>query len=377
MRDEGADALGEGFSDLKRDIIDAGLCTRCGGCVASCPVQVLDFGSEGIGISGDCIDCGTCLRICPGKGVDMSRHEKRLFSRSRKGPFGKRLGIFLSREHLTSSRIEMVRLGYYGGRITTILSAALEDGLIDTALVTQWPDRGSLSTAKGTIARNREGVLEASSSKYAFSSVLTLLPEVHKDKSIEKAALVCLPCQAQAFRNMETDRSTEHLTRKVGYVISHQCGAPNMSEENWKRAASDLMEVRPERISAFRYRKTSSTVIRLEVDTTEGETKRRDLNIAKFLHRVSKGPRWGRCNLCPDYSGDLSDLSFGAPVIRTEKGKELIDNAKRKGLLKRSSFKKSNSQNVLDLYVSLRKKGRARRGIRKRRKRGLPLPVYR
>ncbi|MGA1793215.1 MAG: Coenzyme F420 hydrogenase/dehydrogenase, beta subunit C-terminal domain [Thermoplasmatota archaeon] len=369
--------MGKGFDDLKREVIDPGLCTRCGGCAASCPVQVLEFGREGISLSGKCIECGACVGICPGKGVDMSRHETRLLSRSRKRHLVSRLGIYLSREQLTSSRKEMVRIGYYGGRITTILTAALEAGLIDAALVTLWPDDGSLSTGRGIIARNREEIIEAASSKYAFSSVLTLLPEVRKDNSIERAALVCLPCQAQAFRNMETDPSTKHLTMKVGYVICHQCGAPNMSEENWRKAASELMEQPPDQISAFTYSKISSTIIRLEVTAPDGETEVRDLNIAKFLHRVNKGPRWYRCNLCPDYSGELSDLSFGAPVIRTEKGKELIDNAKGKGLLKRSSFKKSNSQNLMDLIVSLRKIGRARRNIHKRRKRGLPFPVYR
>lgn len=366
-----------GFDELRIDVIDAGLCTRCGGCVASCPVQALSFGSEGISLSGNCVDCGTCLAICPGKGVDMSLQEKRILSRSRKRPLGNRLGIYLSREQLTSSRKEMVRIGYYGGRITTILTAALESGLIDAALLTEWPEEGALSTGKGVIARNTEEIKGAASSKYAFSSVLTLLPKVRDDANIERVALVCLPCQVQAFRNMETHPSTQHLTEKVEYVISHQCGAPNMSEENWKRTASELMGLQQDRISAFRYRKTSSTIIRLEATTPEGDTKRRELNIAKFLHRVNKGPRWERCNLCPDYSGELSDLSFGAPVIRTEKGKELIDNAKEKGLLKRSSFKKSNSQNLTDLIVSLRKKGRARRNIRKRKKQGLPFPIYR
>ncbi|MGA1819395.1 MAG: Coenzyme F420 hydrogenase/dehydrogenase, beta subunit C-terminal domain [Thermoplasmatota archaeon] len=369
--------MGKGFDDLKREVIDPGLCTRCGGCAASCPVQVLEFNSEGIALSGDCIDCGTCLGICPGKGIDMTGHEKRLFSRSRKRDLGRGLGIYLDKEQLTSSNREIVKVGYYGGRVTSVLVAALEAGMIDAALLTQWAEDGSLSTGNGIIARTEEEVISAASSKYVFSSVLTLLPKVREDATIENAALVCLPCQVQAFRNMEAYPATTSLTAKVGYLISLNCGAPNMSEASWRKAASDLVGTSPEQVTGLKYWKISSTKVRVEAALKDGGVRSKELNMAFFLKRVNKGPRWGRCDLCPDYSGELSDLTFGAPVIRTERGRELLDNAKKMGMLKGSSFKKSVSQNVTDLYVCVSKKKRARRNIRRRRKQGLPYPEYR
>ncbi|MEA3557914.1 MAG: 4Fe-4S binding protein, partial [Candidatus Thermoplasmatota archaeon] len=45
---------------MKRSVIYQDLCTRCGGCAASCPVNALSFGKDGIELVGDCIECGTC-----------------------------------------------------------------------------------------------------------------------------------------------------------------------------------------------------------------------------------------------------------------------------------------------------------------------------
>ncbi|MGA1873555.1 MAG: Coenzyme F420 hydrogenase/dehydrogenase, beta subunit C-terminal domain [Thermoplasmatota archaeon] len=378
MKAEEASGLNDRcFEDLRRQVIDADLCTRCGGCVAACPVGVLEYGREGISITGDCIACGACFRICPGKGMDMSGHEKRLFSRSRRTPLGRRQGIYRGRVHLTSASKEYIRIGYYGGRITSMLVAALGSGLIDAALLTDWSEDGSLSVGRGVVARTRDQVIGAASSKYSFSSVLTLLPVIKSDESIKRVALVGLPCHIQAVRNMEMDVATRHLTEKLAYLISHNCGAPNMSEEDWRRAASDLIEVPPADIISFRYRKISSTGIRIDAATSSGKKMSRELHVSKFLHRVNKGPQWTRCLICPDYSGELSDISFGAPLIRTARGEELLGNGLDRGFFKRSSFKKSLSQNITDLSVGWRKKKRFVRNSRARRKKGLPVPEYR
>lgn len=47
--------------DLDRDA-----CRKDGGCVSSCPMQVLEMGEDGYPtINGTCIGCGQCVRFCP------------------------------------------------------------------------------------------------------------------------------------------------------------------------------------------------------------------------------------------------------------------------------------------------------------------------
>ena len=52
--------------------IDAGRCTACGLCLASCPVQALALPSSGaVQVSAACIACGACLDSCPEQALSL------------------------------------------------------------------------------------------------------------------------------------------------------------------------------------------------------------------------------------------------------------------------------------------------------------------
>ncbi|MBQ3221034.1 MAG: 4Fe-4S binding protein [Clostridia bacterium] len=41
-------------------------CVACGACAASCPVDAIALGDNGIYVIGDaCVDCGACEGECP------------------------------------------------------------------------------------------------------------------------------------------------------------------------------------------------------------------------------------------------------------------------------------------------------------------------
>ena len=92
---------------------------------------------------------------------------------------------------------------------------------------------------------------------------------------------------------------------------------------------------------------------------------------------IRRYPRWSRCDLCIDYSGELSDISFGNPLARSEKGKDLLDGAVKAGKLVPGSKRQVISQTMMDIYGYLLKKVGAKRRVRRRRKRGEPHPEYR
>jgi coenzyme F420 hydrogenase subunit beta len=372
----GGEVEKEGYGELRSSVIDAGLCTMCGGCVSSCPVSVLEYSKDSIALKGDCIECGTCMRVCPGRGIDMSLHEKELYGRSRRKTIGTRFGMYIERKHLTSSRMEFVRASYYGGRVASVLISAMEEGHIDSALMTDWGDEGLISQGRAAIARSREEVLSLVSSKYVFSPVLTLLKEVHEDETLHRLAVVGLPCHVQALRKMMKDPVASKYTTKVCYVIGLNCGGPLRSEDEWRTSISPLLGAEPGQIVEFRAHKVTGTSIRLDAKLKDGAQITKVVPISSYLSVFAKGPIWGRCLMCMDYSAELSDVTFGAPIIRSEKGKKLLDDALEKGYLKPSSYKKRFTQNVTDLYAGRRKKRRALKNIRKRASKGEPVPEY-
>ncbi len=365
------------FATLQDLVIDKDLCMLCHGCVASCPVDAIEIIGESVSLTGDCVECGTCYRICPGKGYDFSKARDRLFGRREKGIRERFHGVHLSGKNLRSSDDEVFRAGYVGGRVSTILIHALEEALIDAALTTDWGEGNVLSVGSGRTCRDRASVLECSSSKYLFSPVLTLLKEVQRDPDIERIAVVGLPCHIQALRNMQSDKSASRYTEKVVYALSLNCGAPNLTDENWRSLIGRIMGVSGEGISRVDIRKVKGRTLRFRVRMKDGTESVRDRPLSEYMRMIRRYPRWPRCDLCIDYSGELSDISFGNPLARTEKGKALLDGAVKSGKLVPGSRDQAISQFAIDIYGYLLKKVGAKRRVRRRRRKGEPHPEYR
>ena len=96
------------FLELKREILDHDMCTRCGACAAVCPPGLLEMGDEGLPVpmlapeAMPCNECSLCLDVCPGKDTATPRSETRIFGRSRT-PQERWTGIFRQSLVLTST----------------------------------------------------------------------------------------------------------------------------------------------------------------------------------------------------------------------------------------------------------------------------------
>ncbi|MDW7733635.1 MAG: 4Fe-4S binding protein [Methanolobus sp.] len=54
-------------------IVDKDLCTGCGACVDSCPVEAISMSAEDLAVvdPDTCVDCGDCVEICPVDAISL------------------------------------------------------------------------------------------------------------------------------------------------------------------------------------------------------------------------------------------------------------------------------------------------------------------
>ncbi len=107
-----------------------------------------------------------------------------------------------------------------------------------------------------------------------------------------------------------------------------------------------------------------------------GGDRKVEIGLISYLRAVNRHPSWPRCDLCPDYSNELADVSFGGPRTRTERGSELVGRGLKEGVLRRGTWKKGVVQRAMDILLSRRKRRRAKREIERRKVRGNAHPLY-
>ena len=131
---------------------------------------------------------------------------------------GNYLGIYLA--HSTDYSIRFNSSS--GGLITQILVFALEEGMIDGALVTGMKKENPLEP-EPFIARTKEEIIEASKSKYCPVPANIALKEIMCSKNGDKFAVVGLPCHIQGIRKLEKVNRNfkDKIALHIGIVCNH------------------------------------------------------------------------------------------------------------------------------------------------------------
>ena len=152
-----------------KEIVKDDLCTGCGTCVALCPEEAIKLTiNERKGIyvpkidEEKCNNCGICYTACPGNEVDFRHLNLEIFGKEPEDILiGNYLNCYIG--HATDYDIRYNSAS--GGLVTQLLIFALEEGIIDGALVTGMKKDNPLEP-EPFIARTREEIIEASKSKY-------------------------------------------------------------------------------------------------------------------------------------------------------------------------------------------------------------------
>jgi coenzyme F420 hydrogenase subunit beta len=327
------------FENLKREVLDTCLCIHCGACVAVCPVGCIAFKSDGPELVEECTRCGLCLEACSGLGVPHYELDQKIFGRSKSeeedsGGFG----IRLSDRNLISGDHDLARIGYSGGKVTSLVIYLLEKGEIDGAIVSRWGQASPYPWFSWPgIATTREQIISGAGSKLVFSPVLMALEEAARREDLRSIALVGLPCQVQGFRKLQLlGTAFGELTQKVKYVFGLYCGSPIVRRQDFMDYVSKLCGVSPEAIASIDFRRVSTEFdVLFTVVLKDGVQVEKRLNLMELFPMIGSYPKWHRCRLCTDYSAEFADISFGGSHVtaRTPAGEELINRALKEGRL--------------------------------------------
>jgi coenzyme F420 hydrogenase subunit beta len=317
------------WKHLYSEIVTSGLCTGCAGCVIACPHDVLGYNDEN-GVykpfmlepddaPATCTHgekgCTSCTRACPRFRSWEPEIDNFLFSRERQPDevSGLYKDIILAR----AMDPALEAIGQDGGLVSAILIYALENKLIDAALVSYLEGDGSTWKAVPGVARTRDEVIAAAGSRYTYSAN-TLAYDAAVESGAEKIALVGMSCQSSVPPVMNVRRAGK-VARRFELNIGLLC-----SKTFDDAIFEELLEAKyglPRAII-----KKMNIKGKLQIWTHD------DRYVEVPLKECHAYTREG-CKLCPDFAAEHADISTGGigayndwtlTIIRTDVGRDLI-----------------------------------------------------
>lgn len=210
------------WQELIRDVVETGLCTRCGTCAGICPTDVFEFQAIDdeclpAAVHPDmCIRCGLCMAACPGARVSFAEvHAAASDAPIKSDELGPIRRIRVA--HACESSVRSG--GASGGAVTAMLCGLFESGEINGAVVLDsHPDAPWRPWPR--VARTREEILHAAQSKYCVTPTNVALRDINP--ATDRLAIVALPCQIHALRTLE--RRGHRAMKAVALVIGLYCG---------------------------------------------------------------------------------------------------------------------------------------------------------
>jgi coenzyme F420 hydrogenase subunit beta len=298
----------DSYGKLIREIVNTGVCTHCGACVATC--EVLDWVDGKPKLVGKCTGCGVCYNQCP---RTLTLEEDLI---------GEYLNAYTAR-----AKNETIK-GQDGGVVTGIIEFLLETGLIDSAVVTQKDEKDPWKP-KPTIIETKEELYKSSGSIYCHSQTLVKLVDAieNGDASI---AFVGTPCNIDAVHKMKTSPTgLLNLFMRANII---KLGLFCMDSFDYhsltvfmKQHGIDINNVQKMTIQKGKF-----TFIEKDDKTTKFPV--HDLDIAKS----------SSCNYCIDLTSENADISIGSVgspegwstvLTRTGLGEEIFKEAVKNGFI--------------------------------------------
>ena len=322
------------FRPEDENCILCGLCTRV--CEELVGVSAINVANRGVArgvdapygdLSQDCIGCGSCAMVCPTYAIKGMRNifpisqedareiEDEFLSGTRDGELGVYSDLLSGKAFLQ---------GQDGGIVTSLLVAAMENGLIDAAIVVpKCKSKGS--RAEAAVADRVEDIIAAKGTKYMRVSVISRLVDALRQEK-RKVAVVGTPCQIRAVRKLQirgcsNDEVLNDLLQSAELTLLGLFCFESFDHRDLRSRIVEIMGV--DLNDADRIQISRGNYI-VAIGKEEYVCKVKELEST-----VCEG-----CQFCNDFVSRLADISIGSVgspdgystiLVRSDKGKKLIE----------------------------------------------------
>jgi len=278
--------------ELESEVIFEDLCTFCGACAAVCDRIKMDREAGAPKLDQMCFEEKMCLDICPRQSLDVESLEASLFDEQRTDSA---LGVYRKSVRARSKDSDIARRAQSGGFVTSLLISALENGMIDGAVVTS-SDFTKDEEPHPIVADSKEAILAASGSKYTPTPVVLGLRQA-VDQGYQRVGLVGLPCHIEALRKMQTSQYDFSVAKRVSLVVGLFCSKSFLYKPFMQTSRAIVDK---EKIRKFDMKGSNFYIY------TENEK--------EFKVPLKKLDTCARsaCKVCTDYSAELADISVGS-----------------------------------------------------------------
>jgi coenzyme F420 hydrogenase subunit beta len=318
-----------GQKELKEQVRDAGLCTGCGACVNLCPYQVF-YHDRTIVLNACDIAAGRCHAFCPRTPVDLEALRERFFEASEFTPeIGPVKAFYITRD----ADAQLRRQAQHGGTVSALMSLALQEGLIDAAVVAEGRERFMHG---GVTVHHSEELRKRGMSKFIVSPTIAEFNRTARSQA-QRIGIVATPCQTFALTKMRLKpelTSGDNPIDKLKLVIGLFCGFTL----SWAKLI-DLLQTRTglDGITGMEVPPGEGV---LEVYTAAGMLRFPMEEVEPLMREA--------CRYCIDTTAEYADLSVGSArfsekweetrswnqvVVRTRTGLELMERARESGVL--------------------------------------------
>ncbi|MFX0065299.1 MAG: Coenzyme F420 hydrogenase/dehydrogenase, beta subunit C-terminal domain [Candidatus Hermodarchaeota archaeon] len=333
--------------DLNSEAIFNDRCTFCGACAAVCDKINMDEEAGVPKLEEVCrSDDEVCLKICPRQSLDVESIEKSLFGEQRTDAV---LGVYKKVVSARSRNSNIVKHAQSGGFVTSLLISALENGIIDAAVVTS-SDFTKGENPRAIVVNSKEEIIAASGSKYTPCSTILGLKQA-AEEGYQRVGFVGLPCHIEALRNLQTSQFDITFAKNIALVIGLFC-SKSFSHNEFMQASKET--VGKEKIRKFDM-KGKNFFIYTEKDK---EYKVPLKNLDEFARNA--------CKLCLDYTAELADISAGSVgspagyssvIVRSEAGLQAFDIAVKKKYIEVQDMEPKDIDKIREQASKKRKLG--------------------